>query len=64
MDDNGLLHESFDYHDFFSDNNDDYHTLTCVETMNVVNTISNTNENLGHLNNHVTTPIKNRIAGC
>ncbi|CAF0932025.1 unnamed protein product [Adineta steineri] len=59
MDDNELLHESFDYHDFFVENTDDYHTLTCAETINV-----STNENLGHLNtNHGNTPIKNRPTG-
>lgn len=59
MDDNELLHEPFDYHDFFVENTDDYHTLTCAETINV-----STNENLGHLNsNHGHTPIKNRQTG-
>jgi len=59
MDDNELLHESFDYHDFFVENTDDYHTMTCAETINV-----STNENLGHLNNnHNGTPIKNRPTG-
>ncbi|UJR35881.1 hypothetical protein I4U23_028624 [Adineta vaga] len=59
MDDNGLLHESFDYNDFFVENTDDYHTLACAETISV-----STNENLGHLNpNHGNTPIKNRQIG-
>ncbi|CAF1489600.1 unnamed protein product, partial [Adineta ricciae] len=59
MDDNELLHEPFDYHDFFGENTDDYHTLTCAETIHV-----STNENLGHLNsNHGHTPIKNRPTG-
>lgn len=59
MDDNDLLHEPFDYPDFFGENNDDYHTLTCAETMNV-----STNENLGHLNPvHGNTPMKNRPTG-
>ena len=62
MDDNELLHESFDYHDFFGENTDDYHTMTCAETINVVS-MNNTNENLGHLNTNVGTPIKNRSAG-
>lgn len=62
MDDNELLHESFDYHDFFGENTDDYHTLTCVETLNAP-VIHNTNENLGHLNNHAGTPMKNRSTG-
>ena len=63
MDVNELLHESFDYQDFFTDNTDDYQTLTCVETMNVINTISNSNENLVHFNNHGNTPMKNRTTG-
>ncbi|CAF1185299.1 unnamed protein product [Rotaria sordida] len=67
MDDNELLHESFDYHDFFGENTDDYHTMTCAETINV-STINNTNENIAHLNNNTTnnnngTPIKNRPNG-
>jgi hypothetical protein len=62
MDDNELLHESFDYHDFFGENTDDYHTMTCAETINV-STINNTNENLGHLTNNGGTPIKNRPTG-
>jgi hypothetical protein len=62
MDDNELLHESFDYHDFFGENTDDYHTMTCAETINV-STINNTNENLGHLNTNNGTPIKNRPTG-
>jgi hypothetical protein len=41
------------------ENTDDYHTMTCAETINV-----STNENLGHLNNnHNGTPIKNRPTG-
>ncbi|CAF3851990.1 unnamed protein product [Rotaria sp. Silwood2] len=66
MDDNELLHESFDYHDFFGENTDDYHTMTCAETINV-SAINNTNENIGHLNNNNNansgTPIKNRPNG-
>ncbi|CAF3367127.1 unnamed protein product [Rotaria socialis] len=62
MDDNELLHESFDYHDFFGENTDDYHTMACAETINV-STINNTNENIGHLNTNGGTPIKNRPNG-
>ena len=62
MDDNELLHESFDYHDFFGENTDDYHTMTCAETMNV-SSMNNTNENLGHLNTNGNTPMKNQSAG-
>ena len=62
MDDNELLHGSFDYHDFFGENTDDYHTLTCAETINVT-AMNNTNENLGHLNTNGGTPIKSRPAG-
>ncbi|CAF4573273.1 unnamed protein product, partial [Rotaria magnacalcarata] len=62
MDDNELLHEPFDYHDFFGENTDDYHTMTCAETINV-STINNTNENIGHLNPNGGTPIKNRPNG-
>lgn len=62
MDDNELLHESFDYHDFFGEHTDDYHTMTCAETINVP-TINNTNENIGHLNTTNGTPIKNRPNG-
>lgn len=62
MDDNELLHESFDYHDFFGENTDDYHTMTCAETINV-SSMNNTNENLGHLNTNGNTPIKTRPAG-
>jgi hypothetical protein len=36
--------------------------MTCAETINV-SSINNTNENLGHLNNNVGTPIKNRPTG-
>ena len=62
MDDNELLHESFDYHDFFVDHTDDYHTMTCVETISVP-AMTNTNENLGHVITSGGTPTKNRPTG-
>ncbi|UJR10157.1 hypothetical protein I4U23_014373 [Adineta vaga] len=54
MDNNELLHETFDYDHFFGENNDDYHTMTCLET---------TNENLLDLNNNNDTQMKNRTTG-
>ena len=56
MDTNEFLHESsFDYDNFFGENTDDYHTMTCLESMNIA-----TNENLTNLNG---TSIKNRPTG-
>jgi hypothetical protein len=54
MDNNELIHQSFDYDHFFGDNTDEYHTMTCVES---------TNENLLDLNNNGDTSIKNRTTG-
>jgi hypothetical protein len=51
MDNPELLHESFNYDNFFGENIDDYHTMNCIESIN------STNEN-----NHET-PIKNRVTG-
>ena len=67
MDGNELLHESFDYQDFFTENTDDYHTLTCLETIDTTaatNIMHNTQENLGHVVNHSNgTLIKHRSTG-
>ena len=68
MNGNELLHESFDYQDFFNGNqNDDYHTLTCLETIDTSSTttlMQNTQENLGHVVHHSNgTLIKHRSAG-
>ena len=58
MENSELIHESFDYDQFFSENIDDYHTMTCMD-------ISSTNENLLNLNNNnlMEMPTKNRITG-
>jgi len=68
MNGNELLHESFDYQDFFNGNqNDDYHTLTCLETIDTSSAttlMQNTQENLGHVVHHSNgTLIKHRSAG-
>ncbi|CAF1015065.1 unnamed protein product [Adineta steineri] len=58
MDNTDLLHESFDYDHFFGENTDEFHTMTCVESIN------STNENLLDLNNNNNdTQIKNRTTG-
>ncbi|CAF4440072.1 unnamed protein product [Rotaria socialis] len=58
MENSELIHESFDYDQFFSENIDDYHTMTCMD-------ISSTNENLLNLNNNnlMEMPTKNRVTG-
>ncbi|CAF3965491.1 unnamed protein product [Rotaria sp. Silwood2] len=61
MENNELIHEPFDYDHFFSEHTDDYHTMSCIESIN------STNENLLNLNNNnnnnIDTPTKNRITG-
>jgi hypothetical protein len=54
---NELLHESsFDYDNFFGENTDNYHTMSCIDSIHL------TNENLLNLNNS-DTPMKNRTTG-
>ncbi|CAF3372187.1 unnamed protein product [Rotaria sp. Silwood1] len=58
MENNELIHESFDYDHFFNEHTDDYHTMSCIESIN------STNENLLNLNNNnIDTSTKNRTTG-
>ena len=56
MDNSELLHESFDYDNFFSENSDDYHRLTYADTIQL-----STNENL--VENTSGTLVKHRATG-
>ena len=56
MDNNEFLHESFDYDNFFAEHTDSYHTMTCIDTIQL------TNENLLNFN-HNDSPMKNRTTG-
>jgi hypothetical protein len=56
MDTNELLHESFDYDNFFGENTDNYHTMTSMDSVHL------TNENLLNLNES-DAPMKNRTTG-
>ena len=59
METNELVLESFDYDQFFNENTDEFHTMSCIESIN------STNENLLNLNNNNNgdTPSKNRTTG-
>ncbi|CAF1064453.1 unnamed protein product [Rotaria sordida] len=63
MENNELIHEPFDYDHFFSEHTDDYHTMSCIESIN------STNENLLNLNNNnnnnnnIDISTKNRTTG-